>query len=63
MYQAAIVEDDAAILEYLKNTLIQEFDKKGTTVAFVGFFQYSRLGTPEKSQRERRYEIVERLHG
>ena len=28
MYQAAIVEDDAAILEYLKNTLIQEFDKR-----------------------------------
>ena len=43
MYQAAIVEDDAAILEYLKNTLIQEFDKKGTTVAFDAFTSGTRF--------------------
>ena len=43
MYQAAIVEDEAVILEHLKNTLIQEFDKKGTTVAFDAFTSGSRF--------------------
>ena len=43
MYQAAIVEDEAVILEHLKNTRIQEFDKKGTTVAFDAFTSGSRF--------------------
>lgn len=37
MYQAAIVEDDATTLKYLKDTMIKEFEKRDTTVAFDSF--------------------------
>ncbi len=43
MYQAAIVEDDATVLEYLKTSLIQTFAEKQTQVAFDTFTSGSRF--------------------
>ncbi|MDD5803270.1 MAG: LytTR family DNA-binding domain-containing protein [Clostridia bacterium] len=37
MYQAAIVEDECEILSYLKNTLINSFNKRHVSIAFDSF--------------------------